>query len=64
MFSNNLKNNELEFTPTFGTQLAGTIETSKGEIYSIGVGDHLMIKDPVRCTWHIISPITFKSRYF
>jgi hypothetical protein len=21
MFSNNLKNNELEFTPTFGTQL-------------------------------------------
>lgn len=43
---------------------AGTIVTSKGEIHSIGVGDHIMIKNPVRCTWHIISPIKFKSRYF
>jgi len=43
---------------------SGKIVTSDGETHSIGVCDHLMIKDEVRCPWHVISPITFKSRYF
>jgi len=34
MFSNNLKNNELEFTPTFGTQL---LEETRYAIFSINL---------------------------